>query len=74
MATITQLREKFDKAISYIDSRKGVYELVSWLNDTDFFTLDKSIFLIIVSSILILCLSSTYINIFLLDIGVDVGL
>ena len=37
MATLTQLREKFDKAISRIE-RPGIVDLVAWLeNDTDFF-------------------------------------
>lgn len=37
MATLTQLREKFDKAVSHIE-RHGINDLIAWLeNETDFF-------------------------------------
>ena len=37
MATLAQLRTKFDKALSYIE-REGLDELVTWLEkETDFF-------------------------------------
>jgi HD superfamily phosphohydrolase YqeK len=43
MATISQLKEKFLKAVTYIDSRPGVNEFVAWLEtDTDFFTAPAS--------------------------------
>jgi len=43
MATLVQLRERFDKIITYI-KRDGVDDLINWLeNETDFFTSPASI-------------------------------
>ena len=42
MATIAQLREKFDKAVAHI-KRDGIEDLINWLeHETDFFTAPAS--------------------------------